>query len=453
MWWKCKNGHEWESTIDSRNKGNGCPVCSNKKVLPGFNDLATVNPELVSEWNYEKNDTLKPQDFAPNSNKKVWWKCKNGHEWEATILYRNRGGGCPACSNKKLLPGVNDLATTNPELANEWNYEKNGGLKPQDVIAGSGKSVWWRCKNGHEWEAPVYSRNLGRGCPICTQRLHISFPEKAIYFYMRRVFPDTIENYKPAWLGKMELDIYIPSRKVGIEYDGIRYHKNKSRDAEKDRLCSEQGITLIRIREKGLDYEATQSTVFTLLEDHKSSGKHLVPGLKFLEKQLGVDLDINISRDYDDIRSMVVNYDLKNCIAKTNPELLDEWNYEKNGQVGNTPENISAGSGIAVWWKCKKGHSYRAAPNSKTSMHYGCPYCNNKRVLPGFNDLATVNPELASEWNYERNDGSTPQDFTIGSDKKVWWKCKNGHEWEARIANRKKGSGCPYCAREKHTKH
>ena len=134
------------------------------------------------------------------------------------------------------------------------------------------------------------------------------------------------------------------------------------------------------------------------------------------------------------------------CLQNDKKYLLDEWDYEKNGQVGNTPENISAGSGIVVWWKCKNGHSYQMPPNSKINMHYGCPYCNNKRVLPGFNDLATTNPELADEWNYERNGDLKPQDVTHGSAKKVWWKCKNGHEWEATIGNRSGGHGCPTCA-------
>ena len=445
-WWICSKGHKWNTTIANRSKGGGCPVCSGNKVLPGFNDLATKNPQLASEWNYERNGDLKPQDVTIGSGKKVWWKCKNRHEWEASVLSRNTGNGCPVCSGRKVFPGFNDLATINPELAGEWNYEKNGDLKPQDVTVGSNKKVWWKCKNGHEWEAVIYSRNTGNNCPICSHSLHISFPEKAIFFYIRQVFPDAIENYKAAWLDKMELDIYIPSRKVGIEYDGVRYHKNKSRDTKKDKLCSEQGITLIRIRERGLDYGTAQSTVFTLLEDYKINGEHLISGLKFLEKQLDVDLDIDISRDYDKIRSMVINYDLENCIAKTNPELLDEWDYEKNGQFGNTPENISAGARVAVWWKCKNAHSYRTTPNSKTGKHTGCPYCSNNKVLPGFNDLATKNPQLASEWNYERNGELKPQDVTVGSGEKVWWICKNGHEWKASVLGRNTGNGCPVCS-------
>ena len=101
VWWKCAKGHEWQATIAHRNNGTGCPICVGKKVLSGNNDLETLNPKLASEWNYEKNNELKPQDFTPNSNKKVWWKCSNGHEWQAVINNRNKGSGCPICYKEK----------------------------------------------------------------------------------------------------------------------------------------------------------------------------------------------------------------------------------------------------------------------------------------------------------------------------------------------------------------
>ena len=169
-WWKCEKGHEWQANIDSRSKGSGCPYCAGKKVIAGVNDLATTNPKLASEWNYKKNSNLRPEDFTANSNKKVWWKCSKCHEWLATINSRNSGNNCPYCSNQKVLEGYNDLATRNSKLANEWNYEKNGDLKPEDFTVGSEKKVWWKCNKGHEWQAKINNRNNGRGCPYCSGR-------------------------------------------------------------------------------------------------------------------------------------------------------------------------------------------------------------------------------------------------------------------------------------------
>jgi uncharacterized Zn-finger protein len=125
---------------------------------------------LSNEWNYDKNGNLKPEDFTINSHAKVWWKCKNGHEWEAMIKSRNNGNGCPYCSRRYAVEGVNDLQTINPTLANEWNDEKNDGLTPTKVLPNSNKKVWWKCKNGHEWQATIAHRNNGRGCPYCSGR-------------------------------------------------------------------------------------------------------------------------------------------------------------------------------------------------------------------------------------------------------------------------------------------
>jgi DNA-directed RNA polymerase subunit RPC12/RpoP len=127
VWWKCSKGHEWPARISHRHRGVGCPYCSGRNVIRGQNDLQTVNPTVATEWNFEKNTNLSPRDVLPNSDKKVWWKCQNGHEWQATIGSRNGGRGCPFCSNKITITGQNDLKTINPILAAEWCYDKNNG--------------------------------------------------------------------------------------------------------------------------------------------------------------------------------------------------------------------------------------------------------------------------------------------------------------------------------------
>ena len=172
VWWRCSKGHEWQASIDSRKQGNGCPVCAGKQVLAGYNDLATINPDLASEWNYEKNNGLLPSDVVPGSNKKAWWKChKHGHEWEAVINSRVQGKGCPYCANQKVWTGFNDLASKNPMLADEWHPTKNDRLLPTDVTISSGKKVWWLCREcAHEWEAVISSRSKGAGCPECAKQ-------------------------------------------------------------------------------------------------------------------------------------------------------------------------------------------------------------------------------------------------------------------------------------------
>ncbi len=177
VWWKCSNGHSWEQLISNRVKvGVGCPYCGHRRVLKGFNDLATLFPEIAAEWDYEKNE-LTPDQVTSMTNKRVWWKCKHGHSYQKIVSNRTQHGqGCPVCralageKGSMLIPGVNDLATTHPEIAVEWNHERNGELKPCDVKAGTDRRVWWKCKHGHEWETPVARRTGKRkiGCPGCS---------------------------------------------------------------------------------------------------------------------------------------------------------------------------------------------------------------------------------------------------------------------------------------------
>lgn len=122
------------------------------------------------EWAKNRNGDLTPRDVSAGSNKRVWWKCSEGHEWIASINDRNRGKGCPTCANKKIVKGYNDLKTVNPRLAKEWNFKRNGKLKPTHVSCNSNRKVWWKCSKGHEWQAQINDRNRGNNCPYCSKK-------------------------------------------------------------------------------------------------------------------------------------------------------------------------------------------------------------------------------------------------------------------------------------------
>ncbi len=173
VWWVCEHGHEWQAHVSNRSKGHGCPFCGGKKVIVGETDLATVNPVLAAQWHPIKNGELYSTDVSEQSNKKVWWVCEHGHEWQAHVSNRSKGHGCPFCGGKKVIVGKTDLATVNPVLATQWHPIKNGELYSTDVSKQSHKKVWWVCEHGHEWQATVKSRFKGRGCPYCYGRIAI----------------------------------------------------------------------------------------------------------------------------------------------------------------------------------------------------------------------------------------------------------------------------------------
>ena len=436
-WWKCSEGHEWKSSVAGRHKGHNYPYCSGRYAVRGKTDLQTVNPILAQEWNYDKNNGLTPEDVLPNSSKKAWWKCKQGHEWQASIANRNKGNGCPYCAGQKALEGYNDLKTGNPTLATEWNYDKNGALRPENFTANSGKRVWWKCVKGHEWQATIYHRSKGNGCPICNSERHTSFPEYAIVYYLKKSAVEVIHSYNEQGY---ELDIYLPALKVAIEYDGYYWHKNRAKkDLEKNRRCHSDGIVLYRIREGLLPLD-DRSIDYVIDKDQKDLAKVIEV---IVSNITGASIEVDLNKDAIAIDSLRELSEKTLSISRINPEIAKEWNYEKNGSL--TPESFTANSNKTVWWKCSNGHEWQSKINNRNNGN-GCPYCSGRYAIEGTSDLQTVDPVLAKEWHYEKNGELTPADVMLNSHKKVWWECSKSHEWQATVAHRSRGRGCPYCA-------
>lgn len=491
---------------------------------------------------YDNANNPNPENVAKGSHVKLSWickKCKKNFLRAPHNILATTENICSSCkqealSVKRHLAAVqkNNFAEKYPLLAEEWDTEKNS-VAANEVSFNDNHQYFWVCKRcGNSYKSVIINRIKGSQCPKCNAIWHTSFPEQAVFYYLKNVFEDALLRDKS--IGR-ELDIYIPSIHCGIEYDGVAWHrknKNYKNDLIKEQMCSEKGIRLIRIREIGLnelEYKATTDVLY--VESGSDLDLELAIRRVFELLQIG-KIDINLKRDRNDILAGFVSAKRDNALSIKYPDLANEWNYDKNTPI--KPEDIDYGSGYNAWWVCSKcGYEFQTTVNARTCKGSGCPACCNFVLFRGHNDFITwckendkenllkewdyernfeedidittiihrggavkanwicpkghgykqliynrtinrgcpicaherkyienrnidkqksllmTHPELSKEWNYEKNAPMNPSQYFSGSGKKVWWRCSNGHEWDARICNRVRGVGCPYCTNKK----
>lgn len=447
VWWICVNGHEWKTSVnDRRTYKTGCPFCNNKRVC-SENSLSSVNSKLLKEWHYKKNAKLDPGKVLFNSSKKVWWICERNHEWTTSVISRVKGSKCPYCTNRKVNSD-NCLGKVNSLLAKEWHPTKNGGLSPNDFTPGSGKKVWWKCQRGHEWQAVISSRNSGRRCPYCCGQT--SSLELRVYTELMTIFE--VEHRKK--IKRVECDVFIKDLNIAIEVDGSYYHLNKlEEDVLKNSKLSKSGIKVIRVREKGLGKIANCDVLLMKnridIDDIKKLLVSIQKCCELKEEKIGKILQymsrtswVN-DRYFESLVYMLPAPTPGNTFYDKRQMLCGEWDYNKNIEV--TPHDVTVFSNIKVWWICKRGHGWKATVNSR-SRGSGCPYCSGNKLI-NKKSLLHMYPNVAKEWNYEKNGGNRPENVSAYSRISVWWKCKKKHVWKTSIGNRTGlKSNCPYCA-------
>lgn len=135
-------------------------------------------------------------------------------------------------------------------------------------------------------------------------------------------------------------------------------------------------------------------------------------------------------------------YKGENDLQSQFPNIAKYFDEYKNGVKA---DEVFAHSNKKYWWKCDKGHSFEMSPLNRVLREKSCPYCSGQRILSGFNDLQTIYPDIASEWDYGKNEGS-PSGYTYGSGYKAWWVCKDcGESYQSPINVHIRGHKCPYC--------
>ena len=423
-----------------------------KKIVE--HNIAMDYPQIAEEWDYELNNGITPETVTKGTHDEYYWKCPKGHpSYKARVANRiYKGDGCPVCSGRRLLAGVNDLETVNPYLADQWDYERNYPKTPEEVFPREGKKYWWICPIcGESYPALVSNRAAGKSHDKCSRK-GTSFPEQAVFYYVKECFPDT--KSRDTSFG-FELDVYVPSIKVAIEYDGVEYHKDENsfiKDNKKDNLCERNGIKLFRFRDPVLP--STQSAIRITCPD---SREFLGDGIRTLLSRIapGNGLAIEQQKDYYVIFNNTLLNQKEKSIVRTHPEIAEEWHPAKNLPL--TPEKVTSGMRIDIWWLCSKcGNEYPAKMYSRKAGK-GCPECGKKtrakkRSLTAAkkNSFILQYPELAAEISLDENPGLDITELSAGTATPVIWKCPKGHpSYPASVRHRIQGTGCPICGREK----
>lgn len=160
----------WDGNPDSMLRRNSrCPKCGRRAAGKASGKSRALTHETFVERAADACPDIEIVGKYMGANTRLAVRCRTcGYSRDAFPATLLRSCSCPCCTNRVAVEGVNDLSTTHPEIAAEWDYERNGELEPTNVVAGSSKRVWWRCPEGHEWQAVIYRRKAGGGsCPVC----------------------------------------------------------------------------------------------------------------------------------------------------------------------------------------------------------------------------------------------------------------------------------------------
>jgi DNA-directed RNA polymerase subunit RPC12/RpoP len=403
-WWVCKMGHSWQTSINKRHQGTGCPYCTNRLVLKGFNDLKTLNPELALQWNYKKNGALTPEDVTSGTHRKVWWSCSEGHEWEAVVVSRVAGEhGCPYCAGLRAIKGVNDLETLRSDLASQFDSKKNQDISLSEIAIASNKRLWWLCDKGHSWQATANTRQKS-GCPVCAGKAVLAGYNDlqtlnqtlaAEWDYDKNTLKPTevtLTSGKRVWWRCSKGHSWITA--VAHRKHGSICPYCSGRTAitgENDLATVRPDIAAEWDYDKNGDYTPEQflpqsGKAFWWKCKHGHSWKvpiqqrYIGTGCPYCAGQI-------VIKGQNDLRHLY-------------PQIAEQWDYEKNNK---NSDEFHAQSNQYAWWLCADGHSWRAIIANRTKLGRGCPYCAGKLAIPGETDLLTLCPELATEWDYDKN--------------------------------------------------
>ena len=447
IWWLCNKGHEWQDTVNHRTGGRGCPYCSGRRAS---NDqcLRTMNPTVASQRHPVKNGDLTTRDVTTGSQKKVWWICSRGHEWEASIVNRHKGRSCPFCFSQTSQLELRVLTELKYIFKNVLHRKKIEGSEIDVFIPQLKIGIeidgyhWHKDKMDFDARKTAFLENIGINVIRLREKGLKKISSNDITYVHRKNEYDLLRIIITKIMTIRTLNEDLTNK--------IREYLIAGIFANDDEYMGLLSILPSPIEELSLEYCNSDLA----LEWHPEKNGGLTPRDVTVNSNMKVWWRCINGHNW---QSFIYNRSSGSgcpycagqiaspdtCLHNINPSLASEWH--PNNNLDLTPYDVMPSSHKKVWWLCKKGHEWEATIKDRAAGN-NCPYCSGKR-LNNYNSLYAINPVLSKEWHPQKNANLNPSDVTPNSGKKVWWICSKGHEWKTSIDNRNgKGAGCPYCA-------
>jgi len=469
FYWECKKGHEFQVSPGSRfaflinkkfkrKEHSTCIYCLNKKVCED-NNLKFLYPKITKMWDYKKN-TLKPEKILAGSKTKVWWVCKNKHEFKKEVsLVVNSNGFCGGCgredgSYKTFATKENCLKNKYPELAKEWHPTKNLPLKPEQVYKTT-KRYWWQCPKEHDhfFKQTIYERAIKKiGCSFCsfkklckTNSLQYMYPEVASQWH-----PTKNGNRTPkVTTGHSNTHAWWICKKEHVWKSQIVTRTKKGTGCKK---CSGVGISYMEIR--------IYSELISIFKDIEWSYKIKSYQCDLFIPQLKLVIEVD-GQYWHKVKKRIEFDNKKNKFFKDNN--INLIRVRENGLLLMDPKMDINTNFINAKIECihKLLDKIQILKISKKIRRDINLYKQNKNFFnqklynkisanlpsPIFkNSLAYKRKDLKKEWDYKKNFPLVPTMFKLSSNISIWWICKKKHSYEAKIGNRTiLKRNCPYC--------
>ena len=425
----------------------------------GINDLDTWcrlhnRLDILADYNAANNE-ISADSIARGSIQKVNWACnKCGNKWSTHVKSRTTNKTeCPKCridSGKyKVRTQENLFVNKARGLVMEYlikEIQLDEGIDIHTLYASDRRTFNWKCsKCNRVYSNCIQNKIKGQKCPYCS-KAGTSVPEQVIYLAIKRHYSDTQYRYK---IAGYEADIYIPSINTIIDYRGMYYHKDREYiDDLKERLFKENGFNQIIILASN-SYSNKENNQYIFFD-----GKSFAWLINTIYNKLKIKGEVNKETANKVVNKAIANRSTDkviNCVAETNPELLEIWDYEANKDSGITLYSVTKGTKYKAWFKCNKCSNSYYAFIRKQVIGQRCPVCNGSKVIAGVNDTATTDPYVLSVWDFDRNNeiGVSPYSIKSGSLKRIFIKCRYcslSSDYQLRdIINRKNTIKCNAC--------